>query len=142
MLLLQSVKLDVRAVPQGPLRVLLLQSVKLKDLLQALLLQSVKLKDLLQVLFLRPGNLKGYLDMSPVQSKCLPVLDVQYKSHLFVLLRQSLSLASCHGDPEPDGPPPSRVLLQNIEVNITVWGDSLCTTTTRTGSCHQRQELL
>ena len=29
--------------------------------------------------------------------------------------------------PEPDGPPPSRVLLQNIEVNITVWGDSLCT---------------
>ena len=90
-LLLQSVKLDVRTVPQGPLRVLLLQSVKLKDLL-ALLLQSVKLKDLLQVLFLRHGNLKGYLDMSPVQSKCLPVLDVQYQSHLCVLLRQSLSL--------------------------------------------------
>ena len=29
--------------------------------------------------------------------------------------------------PEPDGPPPSRVLLQNIEVNVTVWGDSLST---------------
>ncbi|OLP90931.1 hypothetical protein AK812_SmicGene27440 [Symbiodinium microadriaticum] len=54
----------------------------LKSQFRTWLRQSVKLKDLLHALLLRSGNLKGCLDMSPLQSK----------SHLCVLLRQSLSL--------------------------------------------------
>ena len=121
-LLVQSVNLNIRAVPQSPLRVLLLQSVHLKSQLHTWLGQSVKLKGLLHALLLRSGNLKGHLDMSPVQSK----------SHLCVLLRQSLSLKGrLRVLPRWSVNLTGRLLVEFccriIEVNITIWGDSLST---------------